>query len=294
LSELDTLANQIEQQIINYGRADAVVAFSGGVDSSVVLALAARALGRFHVAAVTAVSASYPAGELDEAKRQAEQLGVQFRYVRTNEVQQEAYAANGPMRCYHCKMELFHVISAIADGLLDMATVVLSGANGDDVRDFRPGLLANRRFHVRSPLLEASIGKSRVRALARHLGLLSADKPPLACLSSRVAYGIRITPNLLERIDKAEQMIHQLGFREVRARHFGAVVRIDVPAEDVNRLQRHAALVRSEITRLGWQQMAIGLAGIQSGALNASLPSDSVQRVSKAAQALSTQNVTDL
>jgi uncharacterized protein len=239
------------------------------VDSTVVVALAARALGPTDVTAITAVSPSLPAGELMSAKTIAATLGVRHRTVRTGEVEREAYARNDTMRCFHCKTELYATLGRLASDA-EAGAVLLAGANADDADDFRPGLEAARQRGVRNPLLENGIRKPAVRAIARHLGLAVADKPALACLSSRVAYGIRITPELLERIDRAEQAVRALGFDLVRVRHLGGTASIEVAAEDVARLTGHdrlRELVR-QVQRLGWGEVSIDPQGYRSGSLN--------------------------
>jgi uncharacterized protein len=256
-----------------YERPRAVVAFSGGVDSSVVLALAARALGPAAVEAVTAISPSYPAGELERAGRTAAQIGARHRVVETHEVERDAYARNDAMRCFHCKVELYTVLGQIARAASPDA-VVLAGANADDVAEFRPGLQAAGRHGVRNPLLELGLGKAEVRSTARILGLAVADKPALACLSSRVAYGIRISPELLARIDRAEAIVRALGFETVRVRHLGEAASVEVDAMEVDRLVVHPGWpgARLRIERLGWREVSIDRAGYRSGSLNALLP----------------------
>lgn len=251
----------LERRIRSYGDR-ALVAFSGGVDSSLVLALAARALGPGSVTAVTAVSPSYPAGELELAAAVASDLSVAHRTVQTHEVERETYARNDEMRCYHCKAELYATLGRIAATSTE-DDVVLAGANADDLDDFRPGLWAGERAGIHNPLLEEHVGKSVVREIARGLGLRVADKPALACLSSRVTGGIRITSELLERIDAAEREVRALGFDLVRVRHLGANASIEVERHEVERLIRHPRLPRllDAIRRLGWPQVDVDPSG---------------------------------
>jgi uncharacterized protein len=255
----------LERRILSYGER-AVVAFSGGVDSSLVLALAARALTPSAVTAVTAVSPSYPAGELGLAGRVAAGLGVAHRTVVTHEVEREAYARNDEMRCYHCKAELYATLAAITSDAGD-GVAVLAGANADDLDDFRPGLWAGERAGIRNPLLEERVGKAAVRQIARALGLAVADKPALACLSSRVAAGIRITPQLLGRIDAAERIVHALGFEVVRVRHRGDIATIEVERRDLERLRAHPGLGRAleAIRALGWPRAQVDPDGYRLG-----------------------------
>jgi pyridinium-3,5-biscarboxylic acid mononucleotide sulfurtransferase len=267
-----TAIQQVESRIKEYVAPRATVAFSGGVDSSVVLALAARALGRRSVTAVTAISPSYPTGELESAAEVARGVGVSFRTIHTEEVDREAYARNDGMRCFHCKTELYSMLARLA-AAADGNRVVMAGANADDTEDFRPGLLAAEQFGVRNPLLEVGVGKTDVRDMARSLGLPTADKPALACLSSRVAFGIRISPVLLGRIDRAEQIIRSLGFNQVRVRHLGEAASVEVPAEQVRRLHGHRdwPSVVGRLRGLGWRDVQIDPVGYRQGSLNATM-----------------------
>ena len=247
-----------------------MVAFSGGVDSATVLALAARTLGRQAVSAVTAVSPSYPSGELNVARAVARAIGVDHRSIETHEVDREAYARNDEMRCFHCKNELYAALEMVsAEAHSDV--VVLSGANADDPADFRPGLMAAEAFGVRSPLLEERIGKEATRDIARTLGLSVAEKPALACLSSRVAFGVPITADLLERIDRAEQLVRGLGFEQVRVRHLGPNASVEVEREDVGRLESHPRWmeVSTRIRALGWDEVTVDRDGYLLGRMNA-------------------------
>ena len=259
------MIRDLEDRIRGYGDR-ALVAFSGGVDSSVVLALAARALGPDRVEAVTAISPSYPAGEMQVAAETSSDLGVAHRSVWTHEVEREAYARNDELRCYHCKAELYGVLGRLVRSAIP-DTVVLAGANADDLDEFRPGIWAGERAGIRNPLLEASVGKGTVRSIGRTLGLRVSDKPALACLSSRVELGIRISPELLARVDEAETVVRALGFDVVRVRHHGASATIEVPADEVDRLlahpERDAAL--DALAALGWAEVAVDPNGYRPG-----------------------------
>ena len=269
----EDLLRRLESRVRGYGSPQALVAFSGGVDSSTVLAVAARALGPDNVTAVTAVSPSYPEGELEAAGHLAGALGTPHRTIDTQEVDSEAYARNDAMRCFHCKAELYGTLRRLeAEGMAE-GTVVLGGANADDVEDLRPGLRAGERYGVRNPLLEEGLRKNEVRTVARLLGLPVADKPALACLSSRVAFGIRITPDLLSRIDRAEAAVRALGFEQVRVRHLGDEASIEVEPAQVSRLATHASrqAVTAFIRGLGWKTVRIDPDGYRQGNLNAAL-----------------------
>jgi pyridinium-3,5-biscarboxylic acid mononucleotide sulfurtransferase len=263
----------LDRRIRSYGAARAIVAFSGGVDSAVVLATAARALGAEAVTAVTAVSASYPAGELEQARQVAASLGVKHRAVLTGEVEREAYARNDGERCFHCKTELYATLHRLISERRRPATVVMAGANADDAQDFRPGMRAARQQGIRNPLLEEGLGKEAVRAAARALGLGVADKPALACLSSRVAFGLRIDAGLLGRIDQAEREVRALGFDSVRVRHFGRTATIEVDGTDVSRLLSHPSLhgLLGRLKEMGWSEVTVDPAGYRTGRMNETL-----------------------
>jgi len=260
-----TVREALERRIRSYGDR-ALVAFSGGVDSSLVVALAARALGPRSVTAVTAISPSYPAGELEVAVRVAAELRVAHRTVETHEVEREAYVRNDEMRCYHCKAELYATLGAIASSA-GHGIAVLAGANADDLDDFRPGLWAGERAGIRNPLLEERVGKAVVREVARDLGLRVSSKPALACLSSRVELGIRITSDLLARIDAAEREVRALGFDPVRLRHHGDVATIEVEPDQVTRLRAHPQLDRAleAIRSMGWSRVDVDPDGYPRG-----------------------------
>jgi uncharacterized protein len=189
-------------------------------------------------------------------------------------VEREAYARNDADRCFHCKTELYGTLRRVFELHRHGEAVLMSGTNADDVDDLRPGLRAAGRHDVRSPLLEEGLGKTAVRSVARYLGLAVADKPALACLSSRVAFGIRVTPEVLARIDRAEQLVRSLGFDVVRARHLGNTASIEVAATEVDRLLAHPGWpdVRAELEGLGWRRVMVDLRGYRMGSLNATLP----------------------
>jgi uncharacterized protein len=211
-----TRTEEIESRIASLG--GAVVAFSGGVDSSLVAALAARALGG-RALAVTAVSPALATGELDGAREVARAVGIAHETITTDELAREGYRRNERDRCYHCKTELYEQLWALARRRGYPS--VLSGANADDTGDWRPGLQAAAEHRVVHPLLEAGIGKVDVRALARKLGVPSADKPASPCLASRLPYGTAVDPVVLRQVDRAEQAVKALGFPILRVRHYG-------------------------------------------------------------------------
>jgi uncharacterized protein len=210
----------------------AVVAFSGGVDSSLVAALAHRALGDGALA-VTAVSPALATGELDGARDVARSIGIRHETITTAELEREGYRANGRDRCYHCKSELYDRLLALAEGRGYVA--LFSGANADDVGDWRPGLRAAEEHGVRHPLLEAGVTKDEVRRLARELRVPSAEKPASPCLASRIPYGTVVEPETLRQIDRAEQALKRLGYRTLRVRHHGELGRVELAADELPR-----------------------------------------------------------
>lgn len=248
-----------------------VVAFSAGVDSSLVAAVAARALGD-RALAVTAVSPSLPPGEAEEARRVAAAVGIRHRTVRTRETERDEYLANGTDRCYHCKTELYDVLARVAEE--DDFPVVVSGANADDLGDFRPGLRAAAEHGVRHPLVEAGMTKAEVREAARELGVPNWDKPASACLSSRIAFGVRITVDELSKVGRAEGLLKGLGFRQCRVRVHGDLVRVEVEPPDLPRLADPEVRERivEGLRALGYRYVTVDLEGFRSGSMNPEAP----------------------
>ena len=243
-----------------------VVAFSGGVDSTLLLALAAKTLGSPRVVAAIGLSPSLPEAEHRAARELAEGIGVELVGVETREVENPAYAANPFNRCFHCKHELFTRLKDLADrrGL----AAVVAGANADDLGDFRPGLEVGRLLGVRNPLLEAELTKEDVRRASREMGLPTWDKPAMACLASRVPYGRPITAAVLKRIESAEDFLRQRGFRACRLRDHETVVRIEVPAADLPRMLEMREAVVSALVAAGYTYVTLDLQGLRSGSMN--------------------------
>lgn len=244
-----------------------LVAFSGGVDSTYLLKAAKDVLG-VNVLAVTADSESYPREELEEAKVLARQIGVEHLIIRTGELSNENYAINPVNRCFFCKDELFTHLQKIA-GERNIPYIVY-GEIADDVGDFRPGAQAAKKFGVRAPLREAGFTKEEIRALSREMGLPTHDKPAMACLSSRIAYGERITPEKLSQVEQAERFLHSLGFRQVRVRHHENTARIEFEKKDLPSLFSngiHEKIV-SELKRLGYIYVTVDLEGYRTGSMN--------------------------
>jgi uncharacterized protein len=266
MPDLGLLADRLERRIASLG--SVVVAFSGGVDSSLVAALAARALGE-RALAVTAVSAALATGELDGARGVAAAIGIAHETITTDELASADYRRNDRFRCFHCKRELYTELSALAGRR--GARAVLSGANADDAGDWRPGLRAAADHGVIHPLLEASVGKPLVRALAARLGVPSADKPASPCLASRIPYGVPVDAGTLAKIDRAEQAVKALGYRVLRVRHHGELGRVELEAGDLGAAlaepDRRAAL-EAAIRSAGYARAAVAERPFRSGSLN--------------------------
>jgi len=271
-----TQADSGRELLAWFGRCAAVrVAFSGGVDSSLVLAAAARALGPASVEAVTAVSESLPSGMLTAARQLAAALGVSHTELTTRELDNPGYVANGADRCYFCKATLIDAVARLGAGPL-----VVTGTNADDVRaGWRPGIRAAAERGAGTPLADTQMTKAAVRALSRDWGLPTADRPASPCLSSRVAYGVQITPARLARIDAAEQAVRSvlgqagLAVHDLRVRDLGQRVRLEVDAPAVAAVRQLDA-VAPAIAAAGFGAAAIEVTPFRSGSLNDALPAD--------------------
>jgi pyridinium-3,5-biscarboxylic acid mononucleotide sulfurtransferase len=279
-TETDPQRNTQREDLIKTlrGCGRVAVAFSGGIDSTVVAQAAYEALGDAAIA-VTAVSESLAAGELEEAQELAQKIGIRHRVIRTEEFADPNYRRNDSNRCYFCKSELYGRLSGMLGEL--GVEVIVSGANTDDMGDYRPGLRAASEHGVRHPLQECNLSKADVRALALAWGLPTWDKPATPCLSSRVAYGEDPTPERVRMIDQAEQWLRQRGLRVLRVRyHKGDLARIEVSPEELARLvelELRGELITA-FRALGFKFVTLDLEGFRSGSMNSVIPVESLLR----------------
>ncbi len=242
-----------------------VVAYSGGVDSTLVAVAAHRALGD-RALAVTAVSPALAARELEEATSLAERFGFPHRIIHTNEMEREGYVSNSPQRCYFCKTELYTDLEKLAGE--DGYAWVANGTNTDDQGDYRPGMQAALEHKVRSPMVEAGLSKASVRQMARELDIPIWDKPAQPCLSSRIPYGTPVTVENLSKVERAEDYLRSLGLREVRARHHDRVCRVEVGEDEMELAFARRKDIVENLKKVGYLWVSLDLAGLRSGSLN--------------------------
>ncbi len=251
---------------------NAVVAFSGGVDSAFLAAAAHRVLGN-RALAVTAVSASYATGELDRARALAEHIGIQLDVVYTQEMDNPDYVKNDPDRCFHCKSALADKLDEVIAHYAGEFKYLLYGAIADDVGDYRPGMAAAESRGIRAPMVELGFTKDDVRTLSKQWGLPTWDMPASACLSSRIPYGTPVTPKALQMIDRAEQFLKARGFAQVRVRHHEDIARIEVPPADLARFFNGGTneAVAHALKTIGYRYVTLDLQGYRPGSLNEAL-----------------------
>ena len=244
-----------------------VIAFSGGVDSTLVTAVSYDVLGDKAVA-VTATSPTYPSFELEEARQRASEIGIRHIIIESDELKIPGFSKNDTNRCYFCKNELFTKLKGLA---VDLGlNVVLDGTNRDDLSDFRPGREAAKELGVRSPLLEAGFTKEDIRFISRAIGLTNWDKPAYACLSSRFPYGTEINEENLEQVSKAEDFMRSLGFRIFRVRHHGEIARIEIGWDEFHLIsdKNISGLIVQRLKGLGYHFVVLDMEGYRRGSLN--------------------------
>jgi uncharacterized protein len=269
--ELQAAQQTLDRELQRYDRL--AVAYSGGVDSAFLAWAAFRALGPERMIAVLADSPSLSRADLEAAKQFAAEQGIPLRIIRTDEMANPDYVRNDAMRCFHCKDELFRVMTAITAEMPGYALAY--GRNKDDAGDFRPGQQAAANHQVVAPLADAQLGKAEIRALAQAAGLSVWDKPAAACLASRLEYGRPVTSEALQQVEDVEAALHALGMRKVRVRHHGAIARIEIAREELASLALTLDIL-DHITaagkRAGFEFVALDTAGYRTGSMNALLP----------------------
>lgn len=257
--------SRLKKNLLTLG--SVLVAYSGGVDSTLLLKVASDLL-KHKVLAITAQAASFPKRELEFAKKMAEKLKVRFKIIETNELANSQFVKNKKDRCYWCKKELFTQLKKIAQK--EKLKYVVDGSNADDAEDFRPGAQAVAELGIRSPLKEAGLTKEEIRRISYEMGLTTWNKPAQACLASRIPFGTEIAQHLLEKINRAEEFLKKFGLRQVRVRHHGDLARIEVLEKDFKKLisEKNRPKIAGFFKKLGYFYVTLDLLGYRPGSLN--------------------------
>ncbi len=243
-----------------------LIAYSGGVDSTFLLKVAALTLPKDRLLAVTANSPTYPRLELLKARSLTKKLLVRHKIIKTQELKDKRFVSNPPNRCYFCKKELFSRLKSLAQEF--HLEYVVDASSLSDRMDFRPGDRAKKEFHIRSPLAEAGLNKEEIRSLSKSLGLATWNQPAQACLASRIPYGKRILPVVLSRVEQAEAYLKRLGFQQVRLRHYNGLCRIEVGRNEIQEFFSRREAIVKKLKRLGYHYVTLDLEGYRTGSMN--------------------------
>jgi uncharacterized protein len=270
IKEMDPMVKTkfVRLQEIFQSMGKVLVAFSGGVDSTLLLKVAQDTLGDKNVLAVTALSPLYPERELAGVKKLIQTLGGRHRFIRSNELEIPRFSENPPDRCYYCKKKLFRELLEIAKE--EVIPFIVEGSTLDDDKDHRPGRVAIQELRIRSPLKEAMFAKMEIRELSKELGLPTWNKPSFACLASRFPYGEEITEGALRMVEAAEGFLFGVGFKQVRVRHYGNLARIEILKEEMERLMNGSLRekVVNRLKEIGYTYVTLDLQGFRSGSMN--------------------------
>lgn len=264
-NSLDTSLKKLEEVLLEYE--SVIVAFSGGADSAFLAYMAQKVLGD-NAICVTAISPSFAQSEHEDCVQLAREWGLQWHEIKTEEFENPAYVRNEGDRCFYCKTALMDAIEPMTK---KSKSVVVLGVNLDDLGDHRPGQLAASERGAKFPLVEAGFTKDMVRAASKQLGLRTWSKPAAACLSSRVPYGTSVTVGILSRVERAEAALHDLGFSQVRVRHYDSTARLEIPTEELEQVLQHREAIVDAVKAVGYAYVTIDLEGFRSGNLNAAL-----------------------
>ena len=259
---------KLQKQMLVYAQGDMLVAFSGGVDSSLILKLAVQAAAKIghKVYGIMVHTMLHPMGEVEDARVTAEQIGAEFRVLEIDELQGADILDNPVDRCYRCKKYLFH--NLIEEGKKLGVSAMMEGTNEDDLHVYRPGLRAIRELGIHSPLAEAGMTKAEVRKLAEELGISVSNKPSMPCLATRFPYGTRISYEAMQKVDEGEAFVRSLGFYNVRLRIHNDVVRIEVDVNEIPRLLEYREQIVAKLKKLGYDYITVDLEGFRSGSMD--------------------------